>query len=331
MKVLVIGATGFLGSHVARAALAAGHDVRAMRRSTSSTLALEDIASDLEFVTGNLHDPASLKTAMKGCDWVFSTAGYYPLYSFNIAGQQEQALIELKNLVEAAKAQGVQRFLYTSSMSTIGKAAHGRLATEKTPYDPAQYRGAYYRIKYAMEQYLLQESTAGFPTVILNPTGIFGDYDVKPTSGQFIVLTANGKVPFMVDAPCNMIDVRDVASGHIRAAERGALGERYILGHENTTLLEFARQIARQAGVRGPLACLPLTLVKEVARLSEYASRYLLNRDKPLLPLVGLEYVEHGQHFDSTKALRQLDLPQTPLTETIDRALAWFDKHAYLT
>lgn len=331
MKALVIGATGFIGSHVARACLQAGHDVRIMKRQSSSMLALEDIEEKVETVVGDIGDPDSLVQAMKGCDWVFSTAAYYPLYSFDVEGQQKKALTQVQNIIDAVTKTKVARFIFTSSLSTIGMAKRGDLATEETVYDPTRFHGAYYRIKYAMEQALLDQCQRGFPAIVVNPTGIFGDYDVKPTSGQFLVMVATQKTPFLVNAPCNMVDVRDVAVGHVGAAEQGKLGERYILGGENMTIIEFAKQIAKLAKVMPPYGCVPIPLVKGVAWLSEYVSRYLLHRDRPLLPLVGIEYAEHGQHFDSSKAIQQLGLPQTPLDETIERALAWFGTNGYLS
>lgn len=329
MKALVIGATGFIGSHVARACLKEGWEVRITRRPNSPLTALEDIKDQVEMVDGDLNDVESLKAAMKGCDYVFCTAAYYPMYQFHIDRQKEMALKQVETLIEAVRASDVKRLIYTSSLSTIGKALPGQLANEQTAYDPQQHRGAYYQIKYACEQRLLEEAAKGFPVIIVNPTGVYGDYDVKPTSGIFVVMIAKGRVPVLVDALVNIVDVRDVGRGQVLAAQKGRLGERYILSNYNTKVMDFARMVAEEAGVAPPRCTVPLALLKTLAAASEYLGYYVLHQSKPFLPLVGLEYAEHGQHYDVSKAQRELGLKLTPVQETVKRSVRWFKEHDY--
>jgi dihydroflavonol-4-reductase len=330
MKALIIGATGFIGSHIARACLQAGWAVRVTRRNSSSLLALEDIKDRVDFVEADLLDVDSLIQAMKGCDCVFNTAGYYPLYSFDIDGQEQKALEYLSNLTVALEKCEVPRLVYMSSMSTMGLAQEGQLADETTPYDPSRHRGAYYRIKYAVEQKLLEEISKGLPALIVNPTGVYGTHDVKPTSGAFITMVAKGRVPALVDRPINIIDAHDVGRLAVAAAARGRIGQRYLLGGTNTSTFDFAMRVAALAGVKGPSWRMPLSLLKGLARSSEYVSRFILHANQPLLPSVGVEFVEYGQHYDDAKARKELDSQRRPLDQTIAAALQWFTDNKYI-
>lgn len=326
MKALVIGATGFIGSHVARALVAEGIDVRITRRSTSPTLALEGLK--YEAVAGDLDNPASLLKAMKGCEALFHAAGYYPLYSFDRKKQIGLALMQIRNVLTAAAESGIRKIVYTSSMSRIGKNYDG-LSNEETPYDPRHFKGLYYRIKEGMEQEVMKAAADGLPVTIVNPTGVFGDYDVKPTSGTLVVAIAQGRLPFIIDAKMNAVDARDVAKGQIAAMKIGKVGRRYILGSHNTTVHELARLIARLAKVRAPMIKIPLPMAEVAARASEYVGR-LLHQEKPLFPLVGVDFLRCGDHYDTTRAQMELGFKSTPLEETLERAIHWFREHHYL-
>lgn len=324
MKALVLGATGFIGSHVARKLVVEGVDVRVMRRSSSPTLALEGLK--VETATGDLNDLDSLQRAAKGCDALFHVAGYYPLYSSEARRQKPVALEQIRNVLAASE--GLKKIVFTSSMSTIGKTPDGSPSNEDTPYDPTYFTGLYYQIKYEVEQEVLSAAKKGLPVVIVNPTGVFGDYDVKPTSGTLVVEIAKGRVPFIFDAPMNAVDVRDVAQGQFAALQQGVVGRRYILGAHNTRVFELASLIARTAGVRPPLAKIPLVLGECLSTLSEFAGR-LLHQEKPLMPKVGIDFLKYGMHYDTSRARQELGLRVAPLEDTFARAVAWFRQHHY--
>lgn len=325
MKALVIGATGFIGSHVARALVAEGIDVRITRRSTSPTLALEGLK--YEAVMGDLNDQASLVSAMKGCEVVFHTAGYYPLYSFDREKQKRVAWQQMNNVLSAAAASPIHKLVYTSSMSRMGKSETG-FSQEETPYDPRHFKGLYYQIKDLLEQEALKAAAEGLPVTIVNPTAVFGDYDVKPTSGALVVAVVSGRLPFIIDAKMNAVDVRDVAKGQVAAMKIGKVGRRYLLGSHNTTVHELTKTIAAIARVKAPLVKVPLALAQVAAQASEFLGRWL-HQEKPLFPLVGIDFLKYGDHYDTTRARTELGFQSTPLEATLDRAIRWFRKHRY--
>ena len=333
MKAIVLGATGFLGSHVARALVQEGVDLRILRRNQSQTLALEGVR--YEEAIGDLEDRDSLTKAFRGCQVLFHAAGYYPIYSFERERQKDLALNQVRNVLEVAQRVGLQKIVYTSSMSTMGRPKKNQLADENTAYDPLT-PGLYYETKYLLEQEALRGVKRGLPVVIVNPTGVFGDYDVKPTSGTLVVKIARREVPFILDAEMNTIDVQDMAAGQIAAMKLGKIGHRYILGGHNTTVGELARLIARLAGVRPPrnigrIDSFPVgLLVQTAAYASEWVGRYLLHLGKPPIPRVGIDFLRYGMHYNITRARTELGLKTTPLEETFSRALAWFRKHQYL-
>lgn len=326
MKSLVLGATGFIGSHVARALVDEGIDVRVLSRGSGPSLALEGLK--VERISGDLNDPDSLKKAMKGCQALFHVAGYYPLYSFDRSRQIEMALRQMKNALEAAESSGLQKVIYTSSMSTIGKTPDGNPSNEETPYDPKYFKGLYYEIKFQQEQMAFAYADRGLPIVIVNPTAVFGDYDVKPTSGAIVVAVAKKQVPLIFDALCNTIDVRDVARAQVAALAKGRDARRYILGAHNTSSWALTQLIARLAKVRPPMGRLPLFFGEGAAYLSEIAGR-LLHQEKPLFPRVGIDFLKYGMHYDTSRAEKELGLKTTPLEETFERAIGWFRRNGY--
>ena len=328
MKAVVLGATGFIGSHIVRALNREGIPVRIVRRSSSPTLALQDLK--FEEAHGDLDDFESLKSALAGCQVLFHAAGYYPLYSFDPERQRARARLQMEHVIRAAESAGLERIIYTSSMSTIGKRTDGQPADETTPYDAHAMRGLYYDIKHELEEKVLTAVPLGFPAVVINPTAVFGDFDIKPTSGRLIVSIAQKKVPFIADARLNVVDVRDVANAQVAALHMGQIGRRYILGGNNTTAWELAQLIARLAKVRPPLARVPLPLLSAAAIGSEILGKYLLHQDRPLVPRVGIDFLRHGTHYDVTRARQELGMRTTPMEETLDRSLHWFRSHHYI-
>jgi dihydroflavonol-4-reductase len=328
MKAMVLGATGFIGSHIARALLNEGWDVRILKRSIGPSKALGGLP--LEEKIGNLNDLASLRRAFRGCEVLFHSAGYYPLYSFGREKQKELALSQMENVLRAAaETPSLKKIVYTSSMSTVGKSHRG-LANEDTPYDVDRFKGLYYEVKYEMETRALEGAAEGLPIVVLNPTAVFGDYDVKPTSGSLLIALAKGRLPVVFDAKMNVVDVRDVARAQIAAMKKGVVGERYVVGGHNTTVWAFTHLVAQLAHVRPPILRLPLVLGRWAAYASEYLGRYLLHQNRPMIPHVGIDFLEHGMHYDTRKAQKKFALNPTLLEETLERALTWFKRNGYV-
>ncbi len=321
MKALVLGATGFVGGHIARQAAAAGMAVRALRRRPGAVGAIDDLA--VEWQSGDLADLDSLDRAMRGCDVVFHAAGYYARNNHAIRPAMQQAGREMRAVLEAAARAGVGRLIYTSSLSTIARPPAGekRLADERDVYLPGSAPSAYYEAKWVMECEAQRAAARGFPVVILIPTAIYGPGDVKPTTGEVIVKVARGALPVGFDVETNVVDVRDVAAAHLRAVEIGAPGERTVIGGHNMTITESLRIMAREAGKREP-----------VLSLSRPAAIRLIALARMLrLPVADLLYgIEHFGPVSGQKGWETLGFTPRPFEETVREALAWFRAHGYL-
>ena len=335
MKVLVLGATGQLGSNLVRALLARGDQVRGLVRPTSNPLTLKGL--DVERVEGDLNDPESLVRACEGVRVVYQTASYYPPQTIPVTTATARALTETRNLLGAVRRASVNRLVFTSTLTTIGFPPRGarhpdgsdRLANEHCPFVPLFPDNPYLMSKAAMENAVLDATRDGLPAVVVNPTAFFGPYDSKPTSGTQILMIAKRLMPAYIQAPVNAIDVRDVAVGLIRAAERGRIGERYILGNWNTTQKELNALIARVAGVRAPLVPVPFPVARYGSKLGDWAFRTVLRKPAPV-PGFFVEMLRHMQHYDCSKAIRELDYPRNPVEAAIHDALTWFRENGYL-
>jgi len=327
MKTLVTGGTGFIGANVIRVLLRRGAEIRALVRRGSDQRNLAGL--DIELAYGDLRDPPSLAAALKGCDTVYHVAAVYALwtpdrqelYASNVAGTT--------NMLDAALAAGVQKLVYTSSVGTIGLPKDGRPGTEETPLQPAELVADYKRSKYLAEREVLAYAQRGLPLVIVNPSFPVGPWDIKPTpSGQLIVNFLRGKIPAYVETGLNVVDVEDVALGHVLAAERGRPGERYILGHRNLTLAEVFRVLEAVSGVKAPRRRIPYGLAYLSACVSELVSRTITHR-APFVTLAGVRLSRKRMFFDAAKAVRELRLPQTPIEEAFRKAVRWFREHGY--
>ncbi|MGH7165316.1 MAG: NAD-dependent epimerase/dehydratase family protein [Nitrospiraceae bacterium] len=328
MKVLVLGATGQLGSNLVRALLAKGDQVRALVRLTSNHRTLAGL--EIEHVTGDLGDAASLARACDGVQVVYHTASYYPPYTIPVDRATAQALAETRNLLTAVRRPSVQRLVFTSTLTTIGFPREGtRLANEDCPFRSLFPYNPYLMSKAAMEKEVLDAARGGLPAVVVNPTAFYGPYDSKPTSGTQILLIARRLMPAYIQAPVNVIDVRDVAVGMIKAAERGRVGERYILGNWNTTQKELNALIARVAGVMAPMVPVPFSLARYGSKLGDWAFRTILRRPAPV-PGFFVEMLKHMQQYDCSKAIRELDYPRNPVEGAIRDAINWFKQNGYL-
>jgi dihydroflavonol-4-reductase len=317
----ILGATGFIGGQIARAALAGGLQVRGMRRRPSATGAIDDL--DVEWVTGDLADPASLVTAMRGCPLVFHAAGYYPHRARDIQETVRHGVIGMRNVLNAAITAGVKRLVYTSALTTVGPPADpSRLANEHDLYIPYSVRNPYYEVKWAMEMEAIRAAAQGLQVVVVLPTAVFGPGDVKPTTSSLLLAVAQGRVPGYVEGMINIVDGRDVAMGHVAAARRGKPGQRYLLGGHNLTIRKVLTVASEAAGRRPPGVKLPSWFVRIVAGLAGK------------LGIAGthhLRAIDHWQPLDTSRTQAELGLPQPILFEQTCRdALDWFSERGYL-
>lgn len=331
MKVLVLGATGQLGSNLIRALLDRGEDVRAFIRPSSAATTLTGL--DIERVSGDLNDAASIAQACRGVSVVYHAAGYYPTGSVAVDHSVMQATRQTEHLIRAVTRgtrTSVQKVVYASSLTTIGPPrTPGGLADETCTFETMYSDNPYLMAKHAMECAFIDATSRGMPTVVVNPTVFYGPYDSKPTSGTQILLIAKRMMPLYVQGPTNVIDVRDVVVGMINAAQKGRIGERYILGNWNTTHQEMNEVIARLAGVMPPLFPVPLALARLGLQVSEWTFQTLLRRPEPI-PRFYVEMLPHMGHYDCAKAIRELDCPRTPIERAIQDALEWFRANHYL-
>jgi len=328
MKVLVIGATGQLGSNLVRALLEKGDQVRVLVRPTSKMMTLDRL--DLERITGDLADVNSLKRACEGIDVVYQTASYYPTETIPVGEAKQQALGETKNLLQAVGQTSVERLVFTSTLTTIGfPKIPGQLATEECSFFTKFTDNPYLIAKAAMEEEVLAAAREGLPAVVVIPTAFFGPYDQKPTSGTQIVMIAKRQMPGYLQGPVNVIDVRDVAAAMIRAAEVGKVGERYIVGNWNTTQKALNQLIARVVGVTAPLFPVPFGVARVGSKVGELASRTILHKPPPI-PSFFVEVIRHMQHYNCSKALHTLSYPRSSVEVAIRDAVTWFRENGYL-
>jgi dihydroflavonol-4-reductase len=327
MMALVTGATGFVGSAVARALAVAGWQVRALVRAGSDRRNLQHLPLDL--VVGDLANDASLDRALADCQALFHLAADYrlgarepqQLYRTNVEGT--------RNILNAAGRAGVSRVVYTSSVATIGLPADGSPGTEATPVALADMIGHYKRSKYLAEQLVCSAAQTGTSVVIVNPSTPIGPGDVKPTpTGQIVLDAASGRIPAYVDTGLNIAHVDDVAAGHLMAFHRGRPGERYILGGEDMMLREILAAIALLVGREAPRIRLPHTAVLPVAYVSEIFGK-IMGRT-PRITLEGVRMARKRMFFSSEKAVRELGYQWRAPTKAFEDALLWFREQGFL-
>lgn len=329
MTTLVTGATGFVGSAVARRLLARGHRVRVLARPESDRRNLEGL--DAEIALGDLSNRASLQAALDGCTALFHVAADYrlwapdprPLYAANVDGTRE--------LMRAALAARVDRIVYTSSVATLGLNADGSPADEDTPVGLADMIGPYKRSKFLAEEVVRGLCAEhGLPAVIVNPSTPVGPRDVKPTpTGRMVRDAAAGRMPAYVDTGLNLVHVDDVAEGHVLAFERGEPGRRYLLGGHNLTLREILATIAKLCGGRPPRLRLPHALILPIAYVAEGLAR-LFRTGEPPVTIDRARMARKRMFFTSTRAERELGYRFRPAEEALAEAIAWFRENGYL-
>ena len=326
---LVTGGTGFVGTHVVRALLAEERTVRCLVRPNSRRDNLEGL--DVEIVEGDLTDAASLARAMKGggIDTLYHVAADYRLWARDKDDLYRANVGGTHRVLEAASQAGVRRVVYTSSVAALGLTADGSPANEETPVVRGRIVGHYKRSKYDAERVARAWAERGLPVVIVNPSTPVGERDIKPTpTGQMIVDFLNRRMPAYVDTGLNLIDVRDVARGHLLAAKKGRVGERYILGNRDLTLKEILETLSRLSGLPAPKVRLPHAIPLVFGAVSSAAAR--ITGRPPRVSLDSVRMSMHRMFFDAGKAVRELGLPQTPIEEPLARAVEWFRAKGYV-
>lgn len=327
MKVLVTGATGFVGGNLARQLSSRGHEVRALVRNGSNKLTIEGI--EIETVTGDLLDRDSLDRAVRGCDWVFHCAAHYTFWSPDPRVVYRTNIDGTANVLEAARRADVSRVVYTSTVSTVG-LSNGVLATEDTPLEPEHLKGHYKKSKYQAEVLALRMASEGLPLVVVNPTTPVGPWDVKPTpTGRMILDYLRRRVPVYLDTGMNLVDVEDVAAGHILAMERGQPGQRYLLGNRNLTLKEVFAILEDLTGLPAPRWRAPHWLVIGVGYLDQILEGNLLRRE-PRIPLEGVKVSKAPMYVSCQKAVTDLGQPQGPVEAALEKSVKWFVDHGYV-
>jgi dihydroflavonol-4-reductase len=335
MNCFVTGASGFIGANLVHELVARGHRVKALLRPESDVRGLA--GADFERVAGDVSDRDKLKQAMAGCDWCFHVAASYhlwlrdyrPMYAANVDGT--------RNVLQAAGSAGCSRIVYTSTVGCIGLPVTWRGQTtpptdESATVTEVKLKGNHYKIsKWRAEKVARQLAGEGLPVVIVNPSAPVGPRDVKPTpTGQVIVDFLNRNMPAYLDTGLNWVHVRDVAIGHILAAEKGRVGERYILGNAegNWTMKEAFAVLEEITGVRGPRMQIPYGVAWLAAVVDEMKSK--VTGKPPRAPLAGVRMALHKMFFNPAKAIRELGLPQTPPKQALADAVEWFRANGYV-
>jgi dihydroflavonol-4-reductase len=327
MKKLVTGATGFIGSAIVRELIKDGEDIRVLVRKTSDTRNIDNL--DVEKVYGDIRDGDSMKRALKDCDTLYFTAACFAhwapdpelLYEVNVGGT--------KASLKAALEVGVEKVVYTSTNNAI--ASSGPVPTnEEKAFDYWKSGDHYSMSKYIAENEARIFVTRGLPVVMVNPTLVIGTNDIKPSpSGQMIIDVVKQKMPGYIDGGINIIDVEDVARGHILAAKKGRVGERYLFGNENITVSNYFKLIADIAGVKPPTIKIPYHLALALGYIFEFGA--FITKKPPVVTASEVRIGKMTEWYDCSKAVNELGLPQTPIHMTIKKALNWFRENGYLT
>ena len=329
VKSLVTGGTGFIGANVVRALVDAGDDVRVLVRASSDRSNLDGLGVAL--AEGDLGDRDSLQAAMDGCSRVFHIAALYSFWVRDPDALFEANVEGTRNVLEAAAAAHVDRIVYTSSVAALAAPhAAAKPVTEETPIDISRIIGAYKRSKYLAEQVALEHVERGAPVVIVNPSFPVGPYDIKPTpSGRLILDFLNRRMPAYVRTGLNVVDVEDVARGHLLAAERGRVGERYILGGENLSMRAILQLLSEITGLPSPRVRLPYRPVLALSYVNAGWAR--MAKRTPRMTPDTIRMTRHPMYYDPGKAIEELGFPRTSARVALEKAVRWFTESGYVT
>jgi len=327
MLVFVTGATGFLGSHVARVLVEQGACLRLLVRRNSDLRNVADL--NAERVEGDLRDLTSIEKALAGCDALFHVAADYRLWVRDPEQMYRANVDGTRALLEAARRQGVRRIVYTSSVATMGFGSNGTLADENSPVSLADMIGHYKRSKFMAEQVAFAAARSGVDVVVVNPTTPIGERDVKPTpTGRIVVDFLKRKFPAYVDTGLNLVDATECALGHIQALEKGRAGERYILGGENLTLKQILDRLSAITGLPSPKVKLPYVFALATGVIDEMVTGRILRKE----PRATIDAVRMGRKkmfVSSGKAERELGWKVVPVEGALRRSVEWFRANGY--
>ncbi len=328
MLAFLTGATGFVGSHVARALTDQGADLRLLVRPNSNLKNIQDLKADL--VTGDLRDPASLEKGIAGCEAVFHVAADYRLWVRDPHEMYRANVEGTRAILAAARRNGVRRVVYTSSVATMGFTQNGTPADENSPVSLSNMIGPYKRSKFMAEQVAVEAARSGLDVVIVNPSTPVGERDIKPTpSGRIVVDFLKKKFPAYVDTGLNLVDVRECARGHVAALEKGKSGERYILGGENLTLKQILDKLGAITGLPSPRVRVPYVLALATGVVDEVVTGRIRGRE----PRATIDAVRMGRKkmfVSSSKAERELGWKLVPVDDAFRRAAQWFKENGYV-
>ena len=328
MATVVTGATGFIGSHITRKLVERGDRVKVLVRKTSNTRNIDSL--DVEKVYGDVEDPASLKAAFSGCDKLFHTAGFV---SFKKSDRQKMLDINVRgaaNVLSAAMDVGVSKVVFTSSVAAIGVERDGSSVTESTQYDLYSEGIGYMNCKYLAEREAVNFSEKGLPVVITNPSVVLGTGDIYLSSSGSVMWFCKKRFPGYMDGTFNLVDVEDVANGHLLAEEKGKPGERYILANENVNVQSYFALLEEITGISAPRIKIPYIFA--------YSTAFLLERVLGLgfpnystLDIDSIKLSRYNWHADNSKAVNELGFTVTPIEQTIRKTVEWFRENGYLS
>ena len=331
MKTFVTGATGFLGSHVARVLVEQGAELRLLVRRTSDLRNIADLSADR--VEGDLRDATSIEKALSGCEVVFHVAADYRLWVRDPDEMYRSNVEGTRFLIEAARKQGVRRIVYTSSVATMGFGSgsnNGRVADEERPVSLTDMIGHYKRSKFMAEQVAIEAGKSGVDVVIVNPTTPIGERDIKPTpTGRIVVDFLKRKFPAYVETGLNLVDATECARGHVQALEKGRAGERYILGGENLTLKQILDRLAVITGLESPTVKVPHIVALAGGIFYEMVMGRLLGRE-PRATIDEVRMSRKMMFVSSAKAERELGWRVVPVDGALRRSVEWFQANGYV-
>jgi dihydroflavonol-4-reductase len=326
-QAFVTGGTGFVGANLIRLLLQKGYQVRALVRPASRLDNLQEL--DVEVVKGDLNDP-DLWQQMQRCQFLFHVAAHYSLWQTDKEVLYQNNVLGTRHILAAARRAGVERTVYTSSVAAIGVSASGKPVDETHQSPVEKLVGHYKKSKYWAEQEAVKAAQTGQDIVIVNPSSPIGPWDIKPTpTGDIILRFLRRQMPAYVETGLNFIDVRDVAQGHLLALEKGKSGDRYILGHQNLSLKQLLDQLAQITGLPAPQRSIPAWIPLSVAWVDECLLAPL--GKTPSVPLDGVRMAQQPMYYDASKAVRELNLPQTPIATALHDAVDWFVKYSYVS
>ncbi|AFZ36269.1 hopanoid-associated sugar epimerase [Stanieria cyanosphaera PCC 7437] len=324
MRAFVTGGTGFIGSNLVRLLLQQGYEVKVLVRSSSRLDNLDSL--NIETIEGNLND-SNLSQQMQGCQVLFHVAAHYSLWQASKKQLYQDNVLGTRNILQAAHQAGIERVVYTSSVAAIGVGKNGTPVNEAHQSPVNQLVGDYKKSKYYAEQEAVKAFQLGLDLVIVNPSTPIGAWDLKPTpTGEIIVRFLHRKMPFYVDTGLNIIDVKDVAWGHLLALEKGNSGDRYILGNQNITLKALLEKLSLITGLPAPQKTIPYWIPYTVAWLDEKVLS--LFGKQPSIPVDGVKMSRQKMYYDATKAITELGLPQSSIDLALEDAVNWFSSNS---